>query len=83
MLRLRTVLLLAPALLAACAADPDRRTLAELRSVEPDVSEVRAENSLEQAMAGESLPARSAGAGAAEAPEGTRGPQGPAGGHSA
>ena len=52
MLRLRTVLLLAPALLAACAADPDRRTLAELRSVEPDVSEVRAENSLEQAMVG-------------------------------
>ncbi len=52
MLRLRTALLLAPALLAACAGDPDRRTLAELRSVEPDVSEVRVENSLEQAMVG-------------------------------
>ncbi len=50
--RLRTALLLAPALVAACAGDPDRRTLAELRSVEPDVNEVRVENSLEQAMAG-------------------------------
>lgn len=50
--RLRTALLLAPALVAACAGDPDRRTLAELRSVEPDVSEVRVENSLEQAMVG-------------------------------
>ena len=52
MRRLRTALLLAPALVAACAGDPDRRTLAELRDVEPDVTEVRVENSLDQAMVG-------------------------------
>ena len=52
MARLRTALLFAPALVAACAGDPDRRTLAELRRMEPDVSEVRVENSLDQAMAG-------------------------------
>ena len=38
MRRLRTALLLAPALAAACAGNPDRRTLAELRDVEPDVT---------------------------------------------
>jgi tetratricopeptide (TPR) repeat protein len=48
----RTALLVAPALAAACAGNPDRHTLAELRHVEPDVTEVRVENSLDQAMAG-------------------------------
>jgi TolA-binding protein len=52
MRRLRTLLLLAPAVVAACAGDPDRRTLAELRAVEPDVTEVQVENSLDQAMVG-------------------------------
>ena len=52
MRRLRTALLLAPVLAAACAGDPDRRTLGELRDVEPDVTEVRVENSLDQAMVG-------------------------------
>jgi tetratricopeptide (TPR) repeat protein len=52
MRRFRTALLLAPAVVAACAGDPDRRTLAELRSMEPDVTEVRVENSLDQAMVG-------------------------------
>ena len=47
-----TALLLAPVLVAACASNPDRHTIAELRDVEPDVSEVRVENSLEQAMVG-------------------------------
>jgi TolA-binding protein len=44
--------ILAPALAAACAGDPDRQTLAKLHSVEPDTTEVRVENSLDQAMAG-------------------------------
>lgn len=48
----RTALLLAPALVAACAGSPDRRTLAGLHDVEPDVTEVRVANSLDQAMAG-------------------------------
>ena len=52
MRRFRTILLLAPALAAACAGNPDRRTLAELRGVEPDVTEVQVENSLDQAMVG-------------------------------
>jgi TolA-binding protein len=48
----RTALLLAPTLAAACAGNPDRHTLAELRGVEPDVTEVQVENSLDQAMVG-------------------------------
>ena len=47
----RTVLLLLPAL-AACAGNPDRHTLAELHKVEPDMTEVQVENSLDQAMVG-------------------------------
>src|SRR5258705_1001986 len=47
-----TTWLLAPALVAACAGNPDRQTLAKLHSVEPDVSEVKVENSLDQAMSG-------------------------------
>jgi tetratricopeptide (TPR) repeat protein len=50
MCRARKALLLAPTLVGACAGNPDRQTLAELRSVEPDLAEVRVENSLEQAM---------------------------------
>jgi tetratricopeptide (TPR) repeat protein len=49
--RSRTALFLAP-LLAACAGNPDRHTLAELHRVEPDMTEVRVENSLDQAMMG-------------------------------
>jgi TolA-binding protein len=48
----RTALLLAPALIAACAGNPDRDTLAKLRNVEPDVTEVQIENGLEQAIVG-------------------------------
>jgi tetratricopeptide (TPR) repeat protein len=48
----RTALLLAPALIVACAGNPDRHTLAKLRAVEPDVTEVQIENGLEQAMIG-------------------------------
>jgi tetratricopeptide (TPR) repeat protein len=48
----RTALLLASTVVAACAGNPDRHTLAELRNVEPDVMEVRVESSLEQAMLG-------------------------------
>jgi outer membrane protein assembly factor BamD (BamD/ComL family) len=48
----RTTLLLGTALAAACAGDPNRQTLAKLHSVKPDVSEVRVENSLDQAMSG-------------------------------
>ena len=46
----RTVLLLAPALVVACAGNPDRQTLAKLRQVEPDMTEVRVEDGLDQAM---------------------------------
>ena len=48
----RTALLLASALVAACAGNPDRLTLAELRNVEPDVMEVQVESSLDRAMLG-------------------------------
>lgn len=46
----RTVWILAPALLAACAGNPDRHTLAELRDAEPDMREVQVEDGLDQAM---------------------------------
>jgi tetratricopeptide (TPR) repeat protein len=45
-------LALAALLVAACAGNPDKRTLAELHDVEPDVTDVQVENSLEQAMLG-------------------------------
>jgi cellulose synthase operon protein C len=47
-----TARLLAPAILAACAGNPDRHTLAELESKEPDMTEVQVENGLDQAMLG-------------------------------
>ncbi len=46
------ILLLAPALAAACAWGRDRHTLAELRGMQPDVAEVQVENSLDQAILG-------------------------------
>jgi outer membrane protein assembly factor BamD (BamD/ComL family) len=52
MRRIRTVLLLVPSLAAGCAGRPDGHTLAELRSVEPDMTEVQVENSLDQAILG-------------------------------
>ena len=48
----RTALFLLPLLAAACAGNPDRRTLATLHKAEPDVTEVQIENGLEQAMMG-------------------------------
>src|SRR5207245_4291630 len=45
-------LLLGSALVAACAGDPNRQTLAKLHAVKPDVAEVKVDNSLDQAMAG-------------------------------
>ena len=51
MRRTLTALLLAPTL-AACAGNPDGHTLAELHDVEPDMTEVRVENSLDHAMVG-------------------------------
>ena len=50
--RAHAVLLVAPAFLAACAGNPDKRTIAELRDVDADVTDVRVEDGLEQAMAG-------------------------------
>jgi TolA-binding protein len=50
MRRIHTVLLVAPALALACASDPSRHTLSELHYVEPDLTEIRVENSLDQAM---------------------------------
>jgi len=52
MRRVRTTLFLAPILVGACAGNPDRRTLAALRDVEPDVKEVQVESSLDRAMLG-------------------------------
>jgi hypothetical protein len=48
----RATLFVAPTLAAACAGDPDRQTLAKLHAVEPDLREVKVENSLDQAIVG-------------------------------
>ena len=53
MRRFTILMLLAPALMAGCAARPPKTTsgtLAELRNVRPDVQEVKVEQGLEQAM---------------------------------
>jgi outer membrane protein assembly factor BamD (BamD/ComL family) len=50
--KVHTSLLLGSALVAACAGDPNRQTLARLHAVKPDVAEVKVDNSLDQAMAG-------------------------------
>jgi cellulose synthase operon protein C len=52
MRRVSIFLLLAPAVLAGCATDPDRRTLAGLRAVEADLQEVRVTDGLDRAMYG-------------------------------
>jgi cellulose synthase operon protein C len=46
------IVCLAPALLGGCATDPDRRTLAELRSVQVDAKDVRVIDGLDRAMQG-------------------------------
>jgi cellulose synthase operon protein C len=51
-MRGRCLTLLLPLMLSACATDPDRRTLAELRSVEIELTEVRVADSLDRAMVG-------------------------------
>jgi tetratricopeptide (TPR) repeat protein len=48
----RTALLLAASLLAACASNPDGHTLADLHAVEPEVTEVQVDDSLDQAILG-------------------------------
>jgi hypothetical protein len=53
MVRLRaTTTLVVAALLPACAGAPGRGTLAALRTAEADVTEVRVENSLDEAIRG-------------------------------
>jgi TolA-binding protein len=52
MRRVRTALLPTALAVAACAGNPDRHTLAELRDAEPDMTEVRVEGGLDQAMQG-------------------------------
>ncbi|MGH8130517.1 MAG: tetratricopeptide repeat protein, partial [Steroidobacteraceae bacterium] len=52
MRRLTIAMVLAPALVAGCAAQPDKGTLAELRNVRPDVQEAKVEQGLDQAMLG-------------------------------
>jgi len=52
MRRIAIPMVLAPVLIAGCAANPDKRTLAELRNVRPDVQEVPVEQGLERAMEG-------------------------------
>ncbi|HEY5656289.1 MAG TPA: tetratricopeptide repeat protein, partial [Myxococcota bacterium] len=51
MRRTSTALLFVVALALACAGSPDRHTLARLHDMEPDLTEIRVENSLDQAMA--------------------------------
>ena len=46
----RTFILAGPMLCAACAGSSDRHTLAGLRYVEPDVTEVQIDDGLDQAM---------------------------------
>jgi cellulose synthase operon protein C len=48
----RLPLLLVPVLFTACATDPDRRTLAELRTVSIEPQEVRISDGLDRAMHG-------------------------------
>ena len=45
------VLIVVAALGVSCAANPDKRTLADLQRVEPDVAEVRVDDGLDEAMA--------------------------------
>ncbi|MGB5133282.1 MAG: hypothetical protein WBO00_11730, partial [Steroidobacteraceae bacterium] len=52
MRRLTIPLLLAPVLVAGCAGQPEKGTLAELRNVQPDVQEAPVEQGLDQAMQG-------------------------------
>ncbi|MET0986908.1 MAG: tetratricopeptide repeat protein [Steroidobacteraceae bacterium] len=46
----RIILLLTPIVVAACSASPDKRTLAQLRRVQPDVEDVQVEDGLDKAM---------------------------------
>jgi outer membrane protein assembly factor BamD (BamD/ComL family) len=48
--RLRLAAVVAAAALAGCAADAPRKTLADLRSVRPDIAEVEVQDSLDLAM---------------------------------
>jgi len=48
---LRLALILSPVLAAGCAPTPERQTLAELRKVAADTSDVRVEQGLDKAMA--------------------------------
>jgi tetratricopeptide (TPR) repeat protein len=50
MRRRRFILVLAPVIAAGCASNPDRETLAVLRSVQPDVAEVEVRDALDLAM---------------------------------
>ena len=50
--RTPTLLGFVAVLAVACAGNPDKRTLAELQRVEPDMREVTLEGGLERAMQG-------------------------------
>ena len=50
MRRFRTALVAAPVFIAACTSSPDKHTLAELRGVSADTTDVRVEDGLETAM---------------------------------
>jgi TolA-binding protein len=50
MARLPILLLVVPAVLVACVGDPNRQTLARLRNVEPDMTEVEVDDGLDRAM---------------------------------
>jgi cellulose synthase operon protein C len=50
--RIAALLVVAPVVLAACATDPDRRTLADLGAVAADLQEVQVTDGLDRAMTG-------------------------------
>ena len=52
MRRLSLPVVLVPVLVAGCAGNPDKETLAALRNVRPDVQEMQVEQGLEKAMEG-------------------------------
>ncbi len=45
------ILLISTLFVASCASNPDKRTLADLHGVAPDVSEVHVDDGLDRAMA--------------------------------
>ena len=50
MRNVKAILLLTPFVVAACSSNPDKRTLAELHGLRPDLQDVQVEDGLDKAM---------------------------------